>query len=650
MTSPDPTNSAVGNRDSTIPGPASNGPSRAGIGPSPTGIGPSPTNADRGANGEDRGSGRSLAGANRRTGRLRAGWRALPATSRVGICIVLTLCAVAIFAPWLAPYDPTERVTTPFASPSWAHPLGADDVGHDLLSAIIYGARPSLLVGIIAAMVATTVGIAIGVTAGYRRGAVDTVLMRIVDVVLALPVVPLTLVIGVLAGPGLITQIFVISLALWAPMARELRAQVLSVRERDHIQALRAMGARHGYVLVRHVVPAVRVLIVPQLVLAVKSAVLLEATLAFLGLGDVNSMSWGMILSVANSRNAFLTDAWLWWVIPPGVLIALTVLGFALAAGAVERTTGVRLLRIPRRAPARRVDGAADLSSGDAAPASAAGDRDESVEHDAPQSLLRIARLTVEYGAPDDATIGCREVDLTLSGGQVLGLVGGSGSGKSTVVAAVIGLMPPAARVTSGRILFDNADLLALSAGERRAVLGARIGLVPQEAQSALNPVRRIGDQIAEALLAHHGRSREQVMTRVRELLGLVGLPEDRDRAYPHELSGGQRQRVVIAIALANDPDLLIADEPTSGLDVLVQQEILDLLLGLRDRLNLAILIVTHDLPVVAQAADVIAVMQAGQIIEQGSASAVMSAPQHPYTRRLLDSMPDLADLEGAHR
>ena len=220
----------------------------------------------------------------------------LPFTSRAGLIIVLALTLLAVFAPLVAPFDPHERVTRPFATPSLSHLLGADDVGHDLLSVLIFGARPSLLVGFIAAILATSIGMLVGLTAGYLRGAADTVLMRLVDVVLSLPVIPLTLVVGVLAGPGLVTQIFVISIALWAPMARELRAQVLSVRERDHIQALRAMGATHSYVLLRHVVPAVSPLVIPQLVLAVKSAVLLEASLSFLGLGDVTSMSWGMML------------------------------------------------------------------------------------------------------------------------------------------------------------------------------------------------------------------------------------------------------------------------------------------------------------------------------------------------------------------
>lgn len=557
--------------------------------------------------------------------RLAREWRALPVTSRVGLLIVLTLTAMAALAPWLAPYDPSERVTRPFATPSLHHLLGADDVGHDLLSVLIHGARPSLLVGFIAAVVATGIGMAVGITAGYLRGPVDTILMRIVDVVMSLPVVPLTLVVGVALGPGLTTQVFVISIALWAPMARELRSQVLSLRERDHVHALRAMGARSGYVLTRHIVPAVAVLVVPQLVLAVKSAVLLEASLAFLGLGDVTVMSWGMMLSVAGERNAFLTDAWLWWILPPGALIALTVLGFALAGGAVERTAAVALRRTKPAVHAPHAPTA-----------------------DAP--LLRIVDLTVRYDNGPTRTGGCTDVSLTLPRGSSIGLVGESGSGKSTVAAAVVGLMSSAAHLVSGRIELDGVDLTTLTVAERRALLGTRIALVPQEAQSALNPVHRAGAQIVEAVLAHGNPSAAEARLRAHDVLRLVGLPPSVYRAYPHELSGGQRQRVVIAVALANDPDVLVADEPTSGLDVLVQHDILALLEDLRARLGLTLLIVSHDLPVVARVADQIVVMQGGTVVEHGDIDQVLLNPAHPYTRQLLGSVPDLSAFEGVIR
>lgn len=535
---------------------------------------------------------------------------------------ILLLCAAA--APWLAPYDPTERVTRPFAAPSTDHWLGADDVGHDLLSMLIHGAQISLFVGVVAALVATTIGTAMGIAAGYVRGAVDTVLMRIVDVVLSLPVLPLTIVIGVFAGPGLGTQVMVISAVLWAGLARELRAQVLTLRERDYIQAERAMGAGPVYVLRRHVLPAILPLVIPQFVLTVKTAILLEASLAFLGLGDISAASWGAMLSMAHARNAFLTDAWVWWVLPPGIAIAVTVLGFALLGNAIEERSRpiltahqYRLRRKARPAEAPPVD-------------------------ETPVAPLVVDGLTVVYGEQGS---GATKVSFAVEAGELVGLVGESGSGKSTVAAATLGLLPSAARITSGRVLVSGRDVAALPNEELRALRGNRISLIPQEALSALNPVRSIGSQMDEAILVHRPCSRHEARDRTLELLTQVGLGADRAAAYPHQLSGGMRQRVVIAMALANEPDVVIADEPTSGLDVLREAEILALLDDLRRHHSLALLIVTHNLPVIERIADRIAVMKDGELVEIGTASQIGTDPRHPYTRRLVDAAPRLESL-----
>ncbi len=529
------------------------------------------------------------------------------------------LVTVALAAPLLAPYDPTARVGVPFSPPSAAHLLGTNDIGQDLLSELIFGARISLLVGIVAALAATVAGTTVGVVAGYARGWVDQALMRLVDVVLALPVLPLTIVIGVFLGPGLSTQILVIASVIWAGTARELRSQVLSLRERDHIQALRAMGGRAHYVLPRHVLPAVGPLVVPQFVLATKTAILLEASLAFLGLGDITAKSWGTMLSLAQSRSAFLTDAWLWWVLPPGVAIALTVLSFALLGYAFEERARPSLRDRVGRSPRTANPAPAGLQP-------------------SPTFPLVIDDLTVAYGQ----RVVADRVNLSVAPGELVGLVGESGSGKSTVAGAALRLLPAGARITGGRVLVCGHDVTALPAGALRKLRGRRIGLIPQEAMSALNPVRTIGDQLREALTVHRPMRRVTAAARTIELLELVALDPARARDYPHQLSGGMRQRAVIAIAVAADPAVLIADEPTSGLDVLVQAEVLDLLDALRHRLALAVLVVSHDLPVVEAVADRIAVMQSGVVVELGPAPQVVSDPRHPYTRRLVEATPRL--------
>ncbi|MCJ0907444.1 dipeptide/oligopeptide/nickel ABC transporter permease/ATP-binding protein [Rhodococcus sp. ARC_M6] len=546
------------------------------------------------------------------------------------ILTVLLLCAIA--APWVAPYDPAERVTTPFAKPSGAHWLGADDVGHDLLSQLIYGARVSLLIGVVAALAATVVGALVGVLAGYCRGSVDAILMRIVDVILTLPVLPLTIVIGVFMGPGLTTQILVISSVLWAGLARELRSQVLSLRERDYIHSLNSMGAPTWYVLRRHISRAVFPLIVPQFILAVKTAILLEASLAFLGLGDVTNASWGSMLALAQGRNAFLTDAWLWWILPPGLAIALTVLGFALIGNALEERSRPVLLRRKKikRGDEGRAQSTADEPAGRA---------------DAP---LVIENLTISYG---EGRLGVRDVSLTLGVDEVVALVGESGSGKSTVAASTIGLLAPAAEIVGGAVRVCGQDVTRLPLRDLQALRGSRIALVPQEAMSALNPVRRIGDQLVESVLVHTSCTRDEARERSVDMLEKVGIDASRIDAYPHQLSGGMRQRVVIAMALVNEPAVLIADEPTSGLDVLMEEEILELLLTLRHSLGLSLLIVSHNLPIVERIADRIAVMKDGEIVEIGSVRAITTNPQHPYTRRLIDAVARLepaAELQAA--
>jgi peptide/nickel transport system ATP-binding protein len=249
----------------------------------------------------------------------------------------------AAIAPLLAPYDPWEVVTTPFATPSLAHPLGANDAGQDLLSELMYGARVSLLVGLAAAVMATVVGTAIGVTAGFFRGTTDAVLMRGVDVMLALPFLPLMIVLGVYIGPGLVTEVVVIGAVIWARTAREIRSQVLSLRERSYVEAARALGARPSYLIARHVGPAVVPFVIPQLVRAANMAILLDASLSFLGLGDPGAKSWGMMLHYAHARSAFLTDAWIWWVLPPGLAIAIVGLGLALIGFALEERVRPRL-------------------------------------------------------------------------------------------------------------------------------------------------------------------------------------------------------------------------------------------------------------------------------------------------------------------
>jgi len=257
-------------------------------------------------------------------------------------------------------------------------------------------------------------------------------------------------------------------------------------------------------------------------------------------------------------------------------------------------------------------------------------------------ALLSIRSLTTAFDLDGRTVPAVNDISFDVRAGETLSLVGESGSGKSVTALSILRLVQPPGRIVGGSILFRDRDLLTLPEAEMRRVRGAEIALIFQEPMTALNPVLTVGDQIAEALLVHGKASRIQARQRAIELLDAVRLadPARRVRDYPHQLSGGMRQRILIAIALACRPALLIADEPTTALDVTIQAEILDLLREMKARFNLSLLLITHDLGVVAETADRVAVMYAGRIVEQAPVREIFRAPQHPYTQGLLASIP----------
>jgi peptide/nickel transport system ATP-binding protein len=268
-----------------------------------------------------------------------------------------------------------------------------------------------------------------------------------------------------------------------------------------------------------------------------------------------------------------------------------------------------------------------------------------------PGEILRVEDLTVEFLTDDGVVHAVRGVSYALHEREVLGIVGESGSGKSVSSLAVMGLLPRGARVR-GRILYRGEDVLKLPARRRRALRGGKIAMIFQDPMTALNPVHTIGDQLAEAVLAHGLVPRKQALARAKEMLDLVGIPqaEARLRAYPHEFSGGMRQRAMIAMAVINNPDVIIADEPTTALDVTVQAQILEKLLAVKDAVNAAIVLITHDLGVVAGIAHRVLVMYAGKPVEIGDTDTIFYKPRMPYTAGLLGSMPSLETSGGRLR
>ena len=261
----------------------------------------------------------------------------------VGTAMLAAILFVAVFGPALAPYDPRQVVARPYLAPSVAHSLGTNDIGQDIFSEILWGTRTSLLIGLIAATAAVLVGTGVGVVASLAGGWVDALLMRITDVVLTIPFLPLAVVLAAFLGPSLWNTALVIALVIWARPARVVRSQGMSICSLTFVEAAHALGGGFRHVLLRHVLPGVIPLALAQFILATSSAILTEASLAFLGLGDPIQKSWGTVLFYAQARGAFLNGSWPWWVLPPGLLISATVLSFALIGRSLESVLMPRL-------------------------------------------------------------------------------------------------------------------------------------------------------------------------------------------------------------------------------------------------------------------------------------------------------------------
>jgi oligopeptide/dipeptide ABC transporter ATP-binding protein len=436
-------------------------------------------------------------------------------------------------------------------------------------------------------------------------------------------------------GPSLGTIIFVIGALGWTTTARLVRSQTLSVRERKYVMRARAIGAGDAHILRRHIMPAVLPLMLANMVLVISLAILSESTLAFLGLGDPTVISWGQMLNFAFDRGAVSAGAW-WALLPPGFAIVWVVLATTLLGTALEDALNPRLKRHHLEAPGsdvspeRTVAPLAPLA--DASVASA----------DAP--ILRVRDLSIEFEVAGRSLRAVDRVSFDLRRGETLGLVGESGCGKTTTVLGLMRLLPPGGRVVGGSVLFDGEDLLSLDGRALRAFRWTRLSLVFQGAMNALNPVRTVGDQIQEAIRLHApATSKADAARRAGDLLERVGIGRRRANEFPHTYSGGMRQRAMIALALACDPDVIVADEPTTALDVMIQAQILDLLGGIARDFGMGIILVTHDLGVVAQVCDRVVVMYGGVVAEQNDAATLFAAPQHPYTQQLLQSFPDLA-------
>ncbi|MEM9524593.1 MAG: dipeptide/oligopeptide/nickel ABC transporter permease/ATP-binding protein, partial [Pseudomonadota bacterium] len=534
---------------------------------------------------------------------------------------------ISAIIPLLPLHDPNvtstaDRFMRPF---SQGHLLGTDHLGRDLLSRLLHGTRLSLAVGIAATLLAALIGSAIGVVAGFFGGRIDNLIMRGVDMLMAFPYILLALAIVAALGPGLLNALMAVAAVNIPFFARNIRGITVGLAGREFIDAARLLGMSNTRIILTELLPNLLPVIIIAMSTTVGWMILETAGLSFLGLGsqppqaDLGSM-------LGEARSALITSPHT--SIVPGLMIFLIVMSINLLGDGVRDALDPRLRSgaLSRPRAATLVDRTGDIP----APT---------------DDLLAIQELRTEFRVGARVYKAVNGVTLTVKPGECLGVIGESGSGKSVTAMSVTGLVAsPPGVIAGGAARFEGEDLIGAPYEALRLKRGDRVAYIFQDPLSTLHPLYRVGDQLIEAIRSHRDTGRAAARVRAIELFKAVRIPnaESRINDFPHQMSGGMRQRVGIAMALANDPDVIIADEPTTALDVTVQAQILALLEDLRRDRGLAIIFITHDFGVVAQLCNRVAVMYAGLIVEEGPTRAVLDAPAHPYTKRLIACVPEL--------
>ncbi|WP_330279987.1 dipeptide/oligopeptide/nickel ABC transporter permease/ATP-binding protein [Streptomyces sp. NBC_00569] len=562
--------------------------------------------------------------------------RRLPVLSRIAVAVVAVVVLMALFAPLLAPHDPLDQQsqTDGTGHPSGSHWMGQDSLGRDILSRLMYGARWSLAIGLGATLLALVVGAVLGAIAATSRKAVDETLMRCLDIVMAFPGIALAAVLVAVFGGGIPVLICAIAFLFTPPVARVVRANVLDQYGEDYVTAERVIGARTPHIVLRHVAVNCAAPVLVFCTVQVAEAIVFEASLSFIGAGvRPPDPSWGSV--IADGKNMVLIGGW-WATVFPGLLMLLTVLALNILSEGVSDAWAAPAARDVSGAEADRLE-APKPGSGtvlELPGLTEAATRLRSRARPLPEGdpVLQVTDLAIGFDTRHGGVDIVDGITFDVRPGEVLGLVGESGCGKSLTALTVMGLEPKGARIR-GRVTFDGQELIGRSMGARRRLLGHDMAMIYQDALSSLNPAMTVRSQLKQVV--RRGGRRTPA-----ELLSLVGLdPERTLRSYPHELSGGQRQRVLIAMALSRSPKLIVADEPTTALDVTVQAQVIELLLRLREELGFALILVSHDLALVADVTDRVVVMYGGQIVETGVTADLVEAPTHHYTRGLLGSV-----------
>jgi len=538
-----------------------------------------------------------------------------------GMSWLLFMVIASLTARWWVPVDPAKQdLFARLQTPSAEHWLGTDALGRDLLSRVFVAGALPILATTLMVFVALSIGLPLALIGAEHGGKIETAISRWAEMVMSLPgTVVLLAAIGAFGSRTYLVMI-VLGVLISAPAYRIFVGVAKSTRQNLYVDAARVNGMSSLRINLNHILPAMFRVVAVQAAQLFGIGLIVIAGLAFLGFGPTEpTPSWGFMIAEA-SKNIFQGP---WLLVPSGAALALTVISVNLLADSLSDNRG-SLASIPRTKETKFVP-----------------DVHIDTSHD-PEAVLSVRGVTVSV---TDGPKLVSDVSFDLRVGRVLGLVGESGCGKTMTARSVLGLLPNGVRVSEGSIRWNGRELLGLSNKELRSLRGSEIAMISQQPMVALDPLFTVRYQLTKPIQRLRGVSKADANRIARELLDHVGIV-DADRVlktYPHQLSGGMAQRVSIALALTGEPKLLIADEPTTALDVTVQAEILSLLRHLVQTTGLSVVMVSHDLGVVADICDEVAVMYAGEVVESGPTTAVLNNPVHPYTMALLAANPHVS-------
>jgi oligopeptide/dipeptide ABC transporter ATP-binding protein len=556
----------------------------------------------------------------------------IAAVTSVAVVLLLALLAPVIWGDAADAYH-TDALRQ---GPSAEHLAGTDSLGRDILLRVLVATRLSVGLALGATAIAVALGLLLGTLPAILGRRAARLVGAAVDVAVAFPALLLAIFFAVIFGVGEVGTMVALGVAGGPWFARLTLTLSTAVASRDFVAAARVNGVSRGRILMRHVLPNIGEPLAINATLGAALNLLAFAGLSFLGIGvQAPSYDWGRLLN--EGLNGIYVNPWA--AIAPGVAIVLAGLAFNLTGELAAQLIG---RRTRAKAPREPLPGGAGAAAAGGASALPVVDHGGGAGEGEP--LLDVRDLWVRFPADGRWVAPVRGVDLRLREGESVGVVGESGSGKSLTALAIAQLLEEPAAVATQALTFDGHDLRAGSARARRAALADSLAMIFQDPTSSLNPAMRVGPQLAEVATAHHGASRRSALAQAVQQLRAVRIaePERRARQYPHEFSGGMRQRAMIGIGLMGRPRLLIADEPTTALDVTVQRQVLELLSAVRADEGAALLLISHDIAVVAGMCERVVVMYAGVVVEDLPIAELLAGPRHPYTRALLAALPDM--------